>query len=303
MTEKIRQLENKSKPYLLDHKFYHRVAIDVDSCLTGIEGIDLLAKIRGVGKTVTEMTRNAMGEGGSFNVALARRLELIQPKEKDLDYVANIYIKNIVKDARVVIELLQANGVDTMLLSGGFRNSIIPLAKFIGIPEQNIYANDLFFNEEGEYLGFDGGNLLSQEKGKKKQIEKLKHKKTGFYAIIGDGVSELETEPETDFRIGFGGFVQRERVMKEADIFLSEPTFTPLILLLLDPQKIRKIFYEQLENREILIKAFNSMSGVLFRERAKPLQQSIIELYEEFVFYTKFISPDRSRHDSKGGSE
>jgi len=32
---------------------------------------------------------------------------------------------------------------------------------------------------------------------------------------------------------------------------------------------------------------------VLFRERAKPLQQSIIELYEEFVFYTKFISPDR----------
>ncbi|EKE14069.1 MAG: hypothetical protein ACD_12C00687G0003 [uncultured bacterium] len=287
MIEKIGQLENNGKLCLLEHKFYRRVVIDVDSCLAGIEGIDLLAKIRGVGKAVTEMTKTAMGKGGSFNVALARRLELIQPKEKDLDYVANVYIKNIVKDAQVAVKFLQENGIDAILLSGGLRNSIIPLAKFVGIPEQNIYANDLIFNNEGAYLGFDGKNLLSQEKGKKKQIEKLKLTKNGRYAIIGDGVSELETEPETDFRIGFGGFVQRERVIKEADIFLSEPTFTPLILLLLNPQKIRKIFYEQPENRELLIKAFNSMSGIKFNSRARLLKQSIIELYEEFVFYVK----------------
>lgn len=290
MIEKIIQLENKGKVDLLNHKFYRRVAIDVDSCLTGIEGIDLLAKIRGVGKTVTEMTRNAMGKGGSFNVALARRLELIQPKENDLDYVSDIYIKNIVKDARGVMKLLQENGVDTILLSGGFRGSIIPLAEYVGIPKQNIFANKLIFDAEGKYLGFDGKNLLSQEKGKKKQIKELRNKKTGLFAIIGDGVSELETKPETDFRIGFGGFVQREKVIKEADVFLSEPTFAPLILLLLDPQKIRKIFYAQPENREILIKAFNSMKGVLFNERAQLLQRSIRELYEEFVFYTKNIT-------------
>lgn len=289
MIEKIGQLENKSNLCLLEHKFYRRVAIDVDSCLAGIEGIDLLAKIRGVGKAVTEMTKTAMGTGGYFNVALARRLELIQPKEKDLDYVANIYINNIVKDARVVIKFLQENGIDAMLLSGGFRSSIIPLAEYVGIPKQNIFANDLIFGETGEYLGFDGKNLLSQEKGKKKQIEKLKHKKNGRYAIIGDGVSELETEPETDFRIGFGGFISREKVFNEADVFLSEPTFYPLILLLLDSYKIRKIFYEQPENRELLIKAFNSMRGVKFNSRARLLKQSIIELYEEFVFFVKNV--------------
>ncbi|VVA43992.1 1-phosphofructokinase [Candidatus Roizmanbacteria bacterium] len=289
MIEKIGQLENKGKVHLLDHKFYRRVAIDVDSCLTGIEGIDLLAKIRGVGKVVTEMTRTAMGKGGLFNIALAKRLELIQPNGNDLDHVSNIYIENIVKDARGVIKLLQKNGVDAMLLSGGFRRSIIPLAEYVGIPKKNIYANDLIFGEKEEYLGFDGKNLLSQEKGKKKQIEELKYKKTGLYAIIGDGVSELETEPETDFRIGFGGFVSRGRVVKEADIFLSEQTFAPLILLLLNPQKIRRIFYEQPENRELLVKAFNSMSGVKFNNKARLLKQSIMELYEEFVFYAKNI--------------
>lgn len=289
MIEKIIGIENKNKLQLLNHKFYRRVAIDVDSCLSGVEGIDLLAKIHGVGKAVTEMTKIAMGKGGLFNIALAKRLELIQPKENDLNHVSNIYIKNIVKDAQVVVRFLQENGVDTMLISGGFRNSIIPLAEYIGIPKQNIYANDLIFGEAGEYLGFDGKNPLSQEKGKKKQIEKIKHKKTGLYAIIGDGVSELETKPETDFRIGFGGFVSRERVIKEADVFLSEPTFAPLVLLLLDPQKIRKIFYEQPENRELLIKAFNSMRGVKFNDSAKLLKQSILELYEEFVFYAKNV--------------
>lgn len=289
MIEKIIGIENKNKLQLLNHKFYRRVAIDVDSCLSGIEGIDLLAKIQGVGKAVTEMTKIAMGQGGFFNVALAKRLELIQPKENDLDYVSNIYIKNIVKDAQETIKLLKENGVDAILLSGGFKRSIIPLAEYVGIPIQNIYANDLIFNAVGEYLGFDGKNLLSQENGKKKQIKKLKYKKAGHYAIVGDGVSELETEPETDFRIGFGGFVQRERVIKEADVFLTEPTFVPLILLLLDPPKIRKIFYEQPENREILIKAFNSMRAVLFNNRAKLLQKSIMELYEEFVFYAKNV--------------
>ena len=87
-----------------------------------------------------------------------------------------IYIENIVKDARGVIKLLQKNGVDAMLLSGGFRRSIIPLAEYVGIPKKNIYANDLIFGEKGEYLGFDGKNLLSQEKGKKVEVRRFKSK-------------------------------------------------------------------------------------------------------------------------------
>lgn len=289
MIEQIKFTENKYDLKFLNHKFYRRVMLDVDSCLSGIEGIDWLAKIKGVGKIVSEMTKTAMGKGGSFNVALAKRLEFIQPNKQDLDYVSDIYIKNIVTDAKITIKLLQENGADVMLLSGGFRSSIIPLSQHVEIPKQNVYANDLIFGKEGEYLGFDGRNLLSQEKGKKKQIKKLKNKKNGLYAIIGDGVSELETEPETDFRIGFGGFVSREKVFNGADVFLSEPTFAPLILLLLDPQKIRKIFYGQPENRELLIKAFNSMTGVRFNNRAILLKQSIKELYEEFVFYAKNV--------------
>lgn len=233
MLERIGLIEKMNKSDLLGHNFYRRVAIDVDSCLSGIEGIDLLAKMRGVGEVVSEMTRTIMGNGGSFSVALAKRLEYIQPNGKDLDEVSNIYIENIVKDARGVIKLLNQNGVDVMLLSGGFRRSIIPLAEHIEIPTENIYANDLIFDDTGKYLGFDGKNPLSQNEGKKKQIAALRGIKDGRYAIVGDGVSELETEPATDFRIGFGGFVSRERVMKEADVFFTRADFCPINFIII----------------------------------------------------------------------
>ncbi len=269
--------------------------LDVDSCLVGyrrgygIEGIDILALMQGpeVERQVVDITNNAMGGDKPFNEALFERLNIIKPKEKQLAKVEKIYLDNIVPDALETFNILRKMGVDISLLSGGFINMMGKLAEQLSIPLNKVYANELLFDKNGVFVDFDRENLLSKEGGKKLQIEKLLEEKkiTSPVAIVGDGTSELKTAPTTDLRIGFGGFVQRKKVEEEADVFLTDPTFAPLILLLLDPPKIRQIIYEQPENRDILQKAFNSIKNARFNNRAMNLKRSLQELFNEFAHF------------------
>ena len=47
--------------------------------------------------------------------------------------------------------MLFQRGVEVYLVSGGFREVIEPLADHLAIPRDHIYANRLFFNEEGHH--------------------------------------------------------------------------------------------------------------------------------------------------------
>ncbi len=49
--------------------------------------------------------------------------------------------------------------------------------------------------------------------------------------MIGDGISDLETKPDVDLMIGFGGVVEREKVKKGADLWLNRTLPTLLKIL------------------------------------------------------------------------
>ena len=51
--------------------------------------------------------------------------------------------------SRTLVTLLQSQGVAVYLVSGGFHQLIEPIAKYLGIPKDNVFANRLLFNEEG----------------------------------------------------------------------------------------------------------------------------------------------------------
>ena len=40
-----------------------------------------------------------------------------------------------------LIKVLQKRGVAVYLVSGSFRELILPIAKYLGIPRENVYAN------------------------------------------------------------------------------------------------------------------------------------------------------------------
>lgn len=46
-------------------------------------------------------------------------------------------------------------------VSGGFRRLILPVAILLGIPPSHVYANEILFDENGNYAGFDENELTS----------------------------------------------------------------------------------------------------------------------------------------------
>lgn len=51
---------------------------------------------------------------------------------------------------RELVSLLFSRNVAVYLVSGGFSQLIEPVAEELGIPKENIYANQILFNEKGE---------------------------------------------------------------------------------------------------------------------------------------------------------
>lgn len=54
-------------------------------------------------------------------------------------------------DQRELVALLFSRNVAVYLVSGGFSQLIEPVAEALGIPKDNIYANQILFNEKGEF--------------------------------------------------------------------------------------------------------------------------------------------------------
>lgn len=92
------------------------------------------------------------------------------------------------------------------MISGGFRIIIDPIAQSLGISCNNVFANTIFFDDNGNYDGFDEEELTSESGGKGRVIELLK--KTYNYQnviMIGDGATDMEACPPavSDFNYNF----------------------------------------------------------------------------------------------------
>ncbi|MCX6790679.1 MAG: HAD-IB family phosphatase, partial [Candidatus Gribaldobacteria bacterium] len=202
---------------------------DCDSTLTAMEGIDWLAQNKGCSDKVEVLTAQAMGGKIKFEEVFARRLALIQPTLQDLELLAERYIANQLKDVASVIEKLQSLGKNVFIVSGGYSLAVKHLAQNLNIPAENVFAVDLFFNPNGNYLGFDDKNPLTRSGGKKTVIEKIVT--TGSTIFVGDGFTDLEAKNAVDLFIGFGGVIIRPIVQQEADIFIKIKSLMPVLFL------------------------------------------------------------------------
>ncbi len=204
---------------------------DCDSTLSSIEGIDELARVRGpeIFKRVEEMTNEAMDGKIPVEAVFGRRLEIILPEARHVAEVGQRYIDTIEPDAKAVIDTARAAGWTPLIISGGFRQAIRPLADFLGI--DRVEAVDLFFDAEGRYHGFDESYPTTRSGGKPEVVNRLRRELTPARVVmIGDGVSDLETKPVVDLFVGFGRYMAREKVRREAAAFITRLVDLPAIL-------------------------------------------------------------------------
>ncbi|KAF8378583.1 hypothetical protein HHK36_029929 [Tetracentron sinense] len=169
------------------------VCFDVDSTVCLDEGIDELAEFCGAGKAVAEWTARAMSGSVPFEEALAARLSLFNPSLSQVQEFLEKRPPRISPRIDELIKKLKANNTDVYLVSGGFRQMIQPVAFLLGIPPENIFANQLLFGSSGEFLGFDTNEPTSRSGGKASAVLQIrKAHEYKLLVMIGDGATDLE---------------------------------------------------------------------------------------------------------------
>lgn len=201
------------------------VCFDVDSTFCADESIDELAEYLGVGQEVKELTAKAMGGSMLFQDALANRLNVMNPSKQKVEQFLIDHPHVLSEGIPELLERLKESKKHVFLVSGGFRQIIHPLAESLGIPVDNVFANNLMFEDSGAYAGFDSNEFTSRSGGKKEAVMHIKKEwRLQKVVMVGDGATDAEAcaPGGADMFIGYGGTVYREGVAKRSDWYVMD---------------------------------------------------------------------------------
>jgi phosphoserine phosphatase len=197
------------------------VVIDVDSTLCGIEGIDWLAELRGssVGAKVTALTDRAMRGEIALDAVYGERLRLVDPASYEMEALAGVYAAALAPGAARAVRRLRDAGRRVVLVSGGLREAILPVARKLGIPDGDVHAVSVRFDADGSYVGHDAQSPLATAAGKRNVVDALALPRR--ILAVGDGATDLAMRPAVDAFAAFTGFVRRDAVVKDADLVVE----------------------------------------------------------------------------------
>lgn len=203
---------------------------DFDSTLVKIESLDelLIEGLRKKGKNevipkIEEITN--MGMNGEINLkeSIEKRLALAELKKDDIQLFKNKILKEITPGIEKIISWLQAQGHAIFIISGGFLDCILPVAKKLNIPKENCFGNSCYYNQNGSLTGIDQKNPLVRSNGKCQIISELKKKHKCPVVIIGDGFSDLIPwqNKMADYFLGFGVNIHRPKIQMQAENYFT----------------------------------------------------------------------------------
>lgn len=206
---------------------FNVICFDCDSTLSKIEGIDELARRVGLGEEMSKLTDAAMNGIVPLEAIYEKRLSLIKPDQDSIDWLADLYIAEIVDGTREVFATLLAQNKQVHIISGGLRQAILPLAAYLGLPETQVHAVDIYFNEDGSYRSYELDSPLARTGGKAVVVSTLNTQ--GPLVMIGDGKTDMEAKQAGAITIGFGGVVDRPIVRELADVYTAEPSLLAVL--------------------------------------------------------------------------
>ena len=200
---------------------YASVVLDVDSTVSGIEGIDWLARRRGgdVAADITRLTADAMRGAIPLEAVYGRRLALIRPTRAEIEELSQAYIAEIAPDCPATIAALRGAGTRIVLVSGGIREAILPLTRRLDIEAADLHAVALEFDADGSYAGFDESSPLTTSSGKATVVASLGLPRP--ILAVGDGYTDLAMRPVVDSFAAFTGFTTRAAVVRDADCLMK----------------------------------------------------------------------------------
>ena len=228
------------------------VCFDIDCTCTLDDSLDMLARFLGKGEAVAELTSQAMDGTMPLEEALRRRLEILDVTPSDLARFHEAFPAKarLTPGAKELIAALTERGARVYLISGGFRELALPVARALGVPADRLFANRMNFqlrdgperkvggdgNDDDEsdgeewgpqlrVAGFDPKEEVSTNGGKPAAIKRIRASLPySLVTMVGDGITDAEAASVpggADLFIGFGGVVRRPAVAAAAPWFVS----------------------------------------------------------------------------------
>jgi phosphoserine phosphatase len=193
------------------------VVLDVDSTLSGIEGIDWIAARRSpeIASEVERLTAAAMAGKRTLPEVYGARLELVKPTVAELRELSRAYWDNVAAGAGAAIARMLAAGVRIDVVSSGFHDAVAPFVDRLGISEVRVHAVRVEFDQQGDFASFDVTAPLVVQGGKRLVAESLRLRRPVL--AVGDGITDAEIRPVADAFAAFTGFARREPVVAIAD--------------------------------------------------------------------------------------
>ena len=153
----------------------------------------------------------------------AERLNSVRPSYDEVVQLGRAYAERIEPGVAESLAKLSNAGIRIVLVTGGLRDAILPVARAIGLTPDSVNAVSLYFTAAGAYAGFDRESPLTRNAGKVEVVRALglEHPTLG----VGDGITDLELRtadpPAVAAFAAYTGVVKREEVVSAADYVIS----------------------------------------------------------------------------------
>jgi D-3-phosphoglycerate dehydrogenase len=198
---------------------------DFDSTLVRIETLEALADIALAGDPnadavraeIAKLTDQAMSGEVDFGTALRRRLALLPLTRAHVHALADRILDEGTWSVRRNLRFFQENADRIVILSGGFREIIAPVAERLGVAPERVLCNDLVYDADGRVTGVDDQNPLSYDNGKPRVIDALGLARP--IVMVGDGWNDAEVKlaGAADRFYAFSEIARRDKVVAVAD--------------------------------------------------------------------------------------
>lgn len=200
--------------------------IDFDSTFVTVESLDQLAEIvlrerddkQQVLDRIVAITKQGMEGKITFAESLARRLQLFKPNKEHLKELIQLLHKKVTPSIKRNNAFFQENAEGIYVLSGGFKDYMVPVLRKYGVLLDHILGNTFLFDKKGNVMGYDKDNPLAQERGKVKIMQAMNFDTP--IIMVGDGYTDYEIK-QAGFANKFIAFVEnvtRDPVVKKADV-------------------------------------------------------------------------------------
>ncbi len=199
--------------------------LDFDSTFVSVEALDELAKLvlaessskDAIVKQIESLTRQGMAGKLSFSESLSRRLEFFTPTSQHIRALIAQLERSITPSVADQNEFFSDYRDNIYIVSGGFREYIVPVVQPFGIAADHVYANRFAHDDNGRIVGCNTREPMAQDYGKVRVLRELSLPRP--IIMVGDGSSDLEVRSQgvADAFVAFVANVDRPDVTLRAD--------------------------------------------------------------------------------------